>query len=162
MLSRFSSAALSGTSTERKTSISSSERQQQHGADEHRQAFADASAHVGEARRLAADVGPGRAVAERAREHVGAQPGDGVGRGLVLRAGGRERRPGSRCPLPGRSAAARRRRCPRSAPTRRATGASTPGSRRESTAIDERAVGARAEALGDEVVGPALGPVLGQ
>ena len=40
MLSRFSSAALSGTSTERNTSDQQQERQHDHGGDEQRQALA--------------------------------------------------------------------------------------------------------------------------
>ncbi len=106
-------------------------------------------------------MGPGRAVPDRRGQHVGAQPGDGVGRGLVLRAGGREHHEGRDAGGPidvrrrdGCDARIRRDRPDESVQHSRITG----GVRGD----DEGTVGARAEPLGDEVVGPALGTAVGQ
>ena len=57
MLSRFSTAAFSGTSTERKTSVSSRNDSSDDGRDEQRQPVLDPVTEVGEGRGLTADVG---------------------------------------------------------------------------------------------------------
>ena len=60
-LSRFITAALSGTSSERNTSISRTNDSRHDGRDEHRQPVLDAVTEVGEDGHLAADVGACRA-----------------------------------------------------------------------------------------------------
>ena len=100
--------------------------------------------------------GPGLPASTRGK-HVGAQPVDGVAGGLVLRCRGRARpRPASRRP---RSAIRRGRdlgdaRVGRDRGDERLEDARVA---RDVDGDDQRAVGAGAEAVGDEVVGAALG-----
>ena len=115
---------------------------------------------VGEDRRLAADVGPRRA----AGEHVRAAPRRAAARSSsrrrrVLRA---RRREGDRATPRRRAATAAPAARPRRSPGRRAprsrSGPTTPGSLGDVDGDDQRTVGAGAEALRDQVVGPPLGP----
>ena len=91
MLSRFSSAALSGTSTDRKTSVSS-----------RNDSRTTAAMNSGSRSLTRSPTSAKLAVwpptwaraglpVEHGREHVGPEPLDRVERGVVLRSGGRER-----------------------------------------------------------------------
>ena len=161
MLSRFSSTALSGTSTDRNTSISSRNDSASTAPMNTGSRSLTRVADVGEARRLRRRRGPAPglpASARAARRRAAARSC----RPSPRPAGRcRERRPASRCPPPVDLRRRRPTRCPgRRRPRRRAG----PARRRVAGEVDgddERAVGARAEALGDEVVGPALGPAAG-
>ena len=88
-LSRFMTAALSGTSSERNTTSSSRNDSSTTAAMNHRQPLLHAVAEVGEDRHLAADVGSGGAAVECLREDVGPEPVDGLPGGLGLRGGRR-------------------------------------------------------------------------
>ena len=137
------------------------ERQREHGADEDGQAVGDAAADVATVRRgpptwARAGLSPSAVGSTSARSRatvsaVASSCGPVVGNDD---AGSRRR---ARVDV-----AARREAMPGSAATAPATRSTTPASPASVDGDDQRAVGARPEALGDEVVGPALGPVLGQ
>ena len=92
-------AALSGTSTERNTSVSSRNDSSTTARDEHRQPLADPVADVGEGRGLPADVSLRRAVREHVREAPAVRSRSIVVEGgVVLRAPWSGTRPGSRRP----------------------------------------------------------------
>ncbi len=84
MLSRLSSAALSGTRIDRKTSINRTNDKADHGGDEQRQAGRHAIADVAERGGLTTHMGSGCGPIEDRGEHVGAKSLDGGPSRIVL------------------------------------------------------------------------------
>ena len=158
MLSRLSSTALSGTSTDRKTSISSRNDMREHRGDEHRQPAVHPGPDVGEVRGLTRRRAPGRAARQRGREHRGCAAA------RRCRASPRPAGPvvgnATSVAMPGVVVHRRRRHRgdPRVGLDRVAPARSTAaGSPRRSTATTTRPLRAGPEALGHQVERPALG-----
>ena len=146
MLSRFSSLERHDHRAEDQGQ--EQERQQDHGGDQQRQAI-DPVADVGEAGRLAADVGfawLSSSAAEHGARSARSCPGS---RRPAVRWSGT--RPGSRR-RPRRTSGPRRRRCPRR-PRWPRGGADHGRILRDVDGDDQRAVDAGTEAVGDQIVG---------
>ena len=139
------------------------ERQQDHRGDEQRQPVVDPVADVGEVRRLTADVGPRRAARRAragARRPAAARPSSCVASscGPVVGDGDQRRDAGVGVHLAGAHRGdARGRRA-----TASRSGSTTLGSPAMSTAMTSGPLLPGPKPCGDQVVGPALGPGLGQ
>ena len=132
-----------------------------HGRDEPRQPLVDAGADVGEAGGLPAHVGARRAVGQRRRDDLGAQPLGGLVGRLVLRTGGRVGDHRHQPAGPGRGRRADRRDA--------RVGGEGAAQRRDHGGVagrvddhQQRTVDPGAEAVGEQVVGLPLGSGLGQ